>query len=271
MKNSQFITLIATMVVLTILWVCANDYLNKQFVYKQYGSKANYEKFVLWNSFQYSDEYSWTKEELEEQINAFREQIKASQDYEEPVQQNTVSDTTLDQSDLTTIYIPVSWNKDAKYSIYEFTDYQCPHCISLHQSGVLEQAITEIENVNLVRRNFQFHEEAPMRATASFCAMEQKWDEAYVKMLDLIYEGNLSKNEILEEGQTTLWLDKTALEECINSWKYETALNSDYNLARKMWVSWTPSIFVVNNETWAYTDVLSRSVEWVRQAIASLE
>lgn len=241
---------------------------NKQNI-ENFGSKENYEKALIVQKAQYNQAFgSTSKEDLETQVkNAFGG-AWANHNMEEPKEVETWK---LTKEDLVA-NTPVYGKKEAKYSIYEFSDFECPYCQQFHKSGLAKQAVDKNpETLNYIKRNFQFHKGAPMKAEVALCAIDQKWDEGYFTMVDAIFNGTLreSKEDILAMAETA-WLDKAKIEECLTSGKNSEKLTKDYNIwVSKMWVTWTPSVFVVNNETGEFKRLGSKSIEAIEELMKS--
>lgn len=256
-KEKQVKTLVLpialVMFVLTIVNLAWTYLIVKQNEYNNFWGKENYEKAMLVSKAQYDQAFKNTKkEDLEKQV---KEAI-----WWEQVEKNTSK--KIEKEDLVA-NTPIYGKADAKFSIYEFSDLECPYCQWLHKSGLLKQAVDKNpENLNYIYRNFQFHQWAPMKAQAALCMVDLKWEEWFFKMLDSIFSGNLreTKEDILKMWEE-LWAPRAELESCIDSWKYEEKIMKDYSLWEKIWVTWTPSVFVVNNETWEFKRLEGRSIE----------
>lgn len=241
------------MVCLTLLNIVFTYFIIQYNEYKTYGSKSNYEKVLVVNKAQYdSTIWKMTMEELKKNI------AEATGGAVEEV------NAKLEKTDLA-YHTPVYGKADAKYSIYDFTDLDCPHCQSFHNSGVAKQAVDKNpETLNHVIRNFpleQIHPYARAKAEASLCVAEIA-NEKYFEAKDALFNkiDGSTKEKILA-GLSALGIDSAKLDECMTSGKYSETVSADLNLWVKMWVTGTPSIFVVNNETGEFSKLNSRSVE----------
>ena len=83
---------------------------------------------------------------------------------------------------------PVRGPKDAKVTIVEFSDFQCPYCARAHQT-MSEQVMKEYDGkVKLVYKNFPlgFHKWAEPAAIGGACACEQD-PAAFWKLYDYFF------------------------------------------------------------------------------------
>jgi len=118
-------------------------------------------------------------------------------------------------------------NPDAKVSIIEFSDFQCPFCQRLHPT--LTRILDEFpEDVNWVYRHFpltQIHSRALTAAIASECIAEQGGNDAFWSFADTVF-GN--QNAIGDDLYTSivndLGLDLDQFRSCADSSKYNSSL-----------------------------------------------
>lgn len=138
-------------------------------------------------------------------------------------------------------------NKDAKITIVEFSDIQCPYCASLHK--VLKQVIEAYPNdVRWVYKHFpldRIHTYSRKAAEATECAGEQG---KFWEYLDNLFENQRNiNNEYLPTAAGNVGLNVSEFESCLNSGKYASKVNDDYSLGQKTGVTGTPAS-VINGE-----------------------
>jgi protein-disulfide isomerase len=160
-----------------------------------------------------------------------------------PKKRESVSDinVTIDVAD-----DPDRGSADAKITIVEFTDYQCPYC-GRYVKATMPQLMKDYVDTGKVRyvlRDYPlpFHKEAKHAAFAAHCAGEQ---DKYWEMHDLLF-GNQKAlaPDKLSEYAVTLELDTAAFEECMGSGRYDTTITESLEDGRKATVSGTPSFVV---------------------------
>ncbi len=137
----------------------------------------------------------------------------------------------------------VKGNPAAPVTIVEFSDFQCPYCSRLQPT--LKDVLKAYPNdVKLVYKHYplSFHKQAKNAAKAAEAAREQG---KFWEMHDIIYENfnKLSENSFTEFAQK-FGLDMEKFKADYASSKYDLLIQADMNLARKVGVTGTPSLFM---------------------------
>jgi protein-disulfide isomerase len=142
---------------------------------------------------------------------------------------------------------PIKGNPNAKITIIEFSDFQCPFC-----KKVLPTIQKILENysdkVKFVYRDFplDFHNNAQIAAEASECADDQGKFWEYHNLL-------FGKQKEWEEADgvkkfkkyaESLKLDAEKFDQCLDSGKYEEEVKKDLSDGKKNGVSGTPAFFI---------------------------
>jgi len=158
---------------------------------------------------------------------------------------------------LETIYI--EWDTNAKVSIIEFSDFQCPFCQRHANNWTLNQVQEKYgEDVNLIFAHYPlwFHANAQKAAEAVECSIEQ-WDVLAFLAFKKAYFAKWgdSNLDLAKEVATEMWLDPNTLMDCINSGKYTQKVKNHMEYGKSLWVTWTPWNIVVNNETLEFIKV----------------
>lgn len=143
-------------------------------------------------------------------------------------------------------------SKDAKVTIVEFGDYQCPACKAAHPEvkAVLEQ-FKDNEDVNFVFRNFPLDSIHPNAHISSEAAEAAGAQGKFWEMNDLLYtrqaewENSQSPLDIFvryaqEIGVPNVDEFKTAVEQR----RYADIINTDYKDGQAVGVNSTPTFFV---------------------------
>lgn len=162
-------------------------------------------------------------------------------------QQPTSSKVSVDDD-------PVLGSKDAKVTLIEFSDYECPFC-KRHFDQVypsLKKDYLDTGKVKMVFRDYPlpFHDPmATFEAGAANCAREQGGDNAYFKFHDEIFKrtksnGNgLTKDEVYQIA-ADLGLNQANLKVCADSGKFSEEIKKDVADGSSAGVSGTPSFFI---------------------------
>jgi protein-disulfide isomerase len=144
------------------------------------------------------------------------------------------------------------FSSDAKVTITEFGDYQCPACA--RTSPVLKQLLTEYQGrVNFVYRHFPLpqHKNAISAINAAEAAGEQ---EKFWEMSDLLYQKQTSWSEpgnprpVYIALARELGLDEVKFSLAIDSGKFQDIIQKDLQIARSLAVSGTPTIYINNSK-----------------------
>lgn len=145
-------------------------------------------------------------------------------------------------------------NKDAKVSVVEFSDYECPFCKRFHPT-MLNLVKTYGDRVRFIYRHFPlaFHQNAQKQAEASECIAELAGNDAFWKYTDIIFERTTSNGtgfalEKLGPLAAELGLDQTEFQSCLDSGKYAQHVKDDMADGSAAGVSGTPSTFIIDSK-----------------------
>ncbi len=135
-------------------------------------------------------------------------------------------------------------NKNAKVTIIEFSDFQCPYCSRFHDT--MKQVMAAYPNdVRWVYKNFpldSIHQFARKAGEAAECAGEQNkfWEYA-----DKLYENQSSFGiDYFKKLAGDLKLNKTKFNDCLDSGKFASKVNADYQMGINAGVRGTPGNFI---------------------------
>lgn len=148
---------------------------------------------------------------------------------------------------------PVLGDKNAKVTLIDFTDYECPFC-----KRYFDQTFSQIKKdyidtgkVKYVVRDLplSFHANAHKEAQAAECAREQGGDSAYFKYHDEIFKRTASNGTGLALDKlsiiaTDLGLDGAALQSCLDADKYKAEVDKDLADAATVGATGTPTFFI---------------------------
>jgi protein-disulfide isomerase len=157
---------------------------------------------------------------------------------------------------------------DAKVTVVEFTDYQCPSCAAAQP--VLEKLIAEYgDRVRFVVRDFplQMHPDARKAAEAAEAAREQGkyWDYTAI----LFRNQSQLKPEQLKQYAQVLGLDRAKFEAALDDGRFAEKVNRDLLDGQRFGISGTPTFFVNGRRTKDITyDVLKAAIEEALKAPA---
>ena len=135
---------------------------------------------------------------------------------------------------------------DAKVTIVEYSDFQCPYCEQFHQATYTLLKQNYGDQVRFVYKHFpltSIHPEAYPAALASECAREQ---DKFWEFHDLVYQNQ----DILSATQYTAFAkqagvaDMDKFQECVTTAKYKDRVQADYSSGVEHFVSGTPTFYI---------------------------
>lgn len=141
---------------------------------------------------------------------------------------------------------------DAPVVVVEFTDFQCPYC-GRHFQQTFPQIQANFIDQGLVRYVFKdfplesIHPQAYAAAVAARCAGEQ---DAYFEMHNLLFQnqqtwgGRSDAADVFVELAEGAGLDGSALRTCMDSGKFDEAINNDLAEGVSLGVNGTPAFFI---------------------------
>lgn len=159
---------------------------------------------------------------------------------------------------------PTLGSSDARVTVVEFGDFECPACGSLHP--ILKQVKAQYadQSVRFVYRQFpltQVHDHAQLAAEASLAAEAQgKFWEYH----DLLFENqsNLTRED-LERYAEQLGLNVDEFRAALDDHRYADQINSDVADGYSLGVPGTPTLFINDTRyTGTYSaDALSAAID----------
>lgn len=138
---------------------------------------------------------------------------------------------------------------DAKVTIVEFSDFQCPYCERFFVSTYPLIREKYQEKVRFVFRHFpiaQIHPAAEQASLASECANEQGKFWEYHDVL-FANQRDLSKEALLKYADQVKVSDTKQFAACMDSQKYMSKIRNDFNEAVNYGVQGTPTFFINGN------------------------
>ena len=151
---------------------------------------------------------------------------------------------------------PVRGNKDARFTIIEYTELRCPYCQRHSANKTIESVMEAYPNeINSVSRHYIIHwQEALELAAAMECVAELKSDVYYNVFEKAFEEWTYPVNmDTLKSIATNLGVDWSKLESCIDEWRYLQSVQEMMSQwATIFGISGTPGNVIIDRETWKY-------------------
>jgi len=139
---------------------------------------------------------------------------------------------------------PALGPENAKVTLVEFSDFQCPYCKGFFP--VLKQIEEKYkDNVRIVYRQYpiaSLHPYAPKAAEASLCAHEQgKFWELHDAMFQ---EQDKLTIKDLKAKATRLGLDQKKFDSCLDTGKFSERVQEDTREGQRSGVTGTPALYI---------------------------
>lgn len=193
-------------------------------------------------------------EQLEEAIDKY---VQKKQKEAEEEQAAAMAEEAKQASEAAKNVNPVSegeavyGNPEAKITLVEYSDFQCPYCKKFHETakGLVDSYDGK---VNWVYRHYPlaFHEPAAtLQAMASECVNELGGSDKFWEFADLLYENGPADEDSLKTAVEGLGLSGPDFQTCLESEKYKDKIDSDMQNGIDSGVKGTPGTIVLNNET----------------------
>jgi len=141
--------------------------------------------------------------------------------------------------------------KEPRLTIVEFTDFQCPHCKTLHET--LNKIVAQNNKIKVIHKdlpldqacnpliNSPFHEHACETALFVRCAGQQnKYWPAFNKAFE--NQKKLKKENIFQTMAQELSLNNDEMQLCMTAEQTQTALKKDIEEASANGLNGTPMI-----------------------------
>jgi len=166
-------------------------------------------------------------------------------------------------------------NADAKLTLVEYSDFECPFCQRFHP--VTQELLkTYGDKIRLVYRHFPlaFHANAQKEAEASECIAELGGNDAFWKYVDTIFERTTANGtgfalDKLGPLAAELGINQAEFQTCLDSNKYEKLVKDQIADGTTGGVSGTPSTFIINPKGETQLIVGAQPTEALKTAIDS--
>lgn len=141
-------------------------------------------------------------------------------------------------------------NADAKVSIIEYSDFECPFCQAFHPTA--KRVVDESNgSVNWIFRHYplDFHPLAMPMAEASECIAEQLGNDAFWKFADAVAEQKPTTQEAVDSIVNSVGVNRSTYDTCISEGRYKEKIAEQMSVGTEAGVQGTPGNFVYNSET----------------------
>lgn len=145
-------------------------------------------------------------------------------------------------------------NKNAKLTLVDYSDYECPFCKAFHPT-MLELMKIYGDKIRWVYRHFplSFHANAKIEAEASECIAELGGNDKFWEFSDKIFDRTTSNGTgfaLTDLGPLAaeIGVNQTQFQSCLDSGKYEKLAKDSIADGTTGGVNGTPATFIVNSK-----------------------
>ncbi len=143
---------------------------------------------------------------------------------------------------------PIKGDKNAKITLVEFTDYECPFCQRAAQQSIpVLNKYVESGDLRMITKDYPlpFHTQAQKAAESAHCARDQGGDAKYYLMHDLLFsDGVVGGIETFKNYAKQIGLDVSKFSTCLSSNKFEGEIKADLDYGQTIGVQGTPAFFL---------------------------
>lgn len=217
-----------------------------------------------WNQIQkiYNSE-KWKEEQtanIESQITQWKAQLQAIYNAGDTTSETNTDTTSEPNADVSAIVenllatAPVRGDKNARFTIIEYTELLCPYCQRHSENGTIEAVMEKFPGeVNSVSRHYIIHGQTALELAAAMeCVAELKSD-VYYDVFEKAFEAYPVDMDGLKSIAVNLWVNESSLQSCIDDWKYLQSVSEMMSQwATVFGISGTPGNVIYDRETWKY-------------------
>ncbi len=154
----------------------------------------------------------------------------------------------------------VAGNKDAKVTIVEYSDPECPFCIRHHNDKTISTVMASFEgNVNHIAKVVQGvnHQGTEYKSLAILCAGKLGGADAYYGLFDAIMGGSTPETLVptsqVVSLATKLGLNQKNFSSCLDTKELASVYAANWKEAVGFNSTGTPGNLIINNETGEWT------------------
>ena len=179
-------------------------------------------------------------------------QFNAETDYNDSSEEPNADVSEIVENLLATA--PVRGDKNARFTIIEYTELLCPYCQRHSTNKTIETVMNQFPwEVNSISRHYIIHWQTALELAAAMeCVAELKSD-VYYNVFEKAFEAYPVDMDTLKNIAVELWVNSNSLQTCIDEWRYTQAVNNMMSQGASVFgISWTPGNVIYDRETGKY-------------------
>jgi protein-disulfide isomerase len=147
-------------------------------------------------------------------------------------------------------------NPNAKISVIEYSDFECPFC-KRHHPTMVQMLEANKDDVNWVYRHFplSFHPSANPAAEGSECAAELGGNDAFWKFTDAVFAADSLTPDMMPGFAKQAGVDEAAFKACVESGRHKQKIQDQMNGGMAAGVQGTPGNIVLVHATKEQRDI----------------
>lgn len=135
--------------------------------------------------------------------------------------------------------------EDAKVTVVEFGDFQCPSCAAFYPALKEAEAALADESVRFVFRQFPLNQIHPFAQEAAEASLAAQAQGKFFEMHDMMFENQTQlTREDLERYAQEIGLNMDEFRKALDDNTYRDAVNADLADGRALGVAGTPTTFI---------------------------
>jgi len=196
-------------------------------------------------------EPQFTEEQLNQMIDArivhYIEKSKLAA-IEEKYKPYANADDSLDNSK------HIYGNKDARFTLVEYSDIECPYCKRFHPTPKeVVDSSKGLVNWEFVHFPLSFHSPvAVIDAQATECVASIKGNKAFWVFLDEIFARTKGNGQVLPDIAQiarSIGVDEKQFIECVKSGQFKDKIQASIEHGNKIGITGTPTTIIIDNQT----------------------
>lgn len=171
---------------------------------------------------------------------------------------------------------PTMGPADAKVTLIEFSDFECPHCLELH--NILKDIRAKYPQLLIVHKDFpisQIHPWAQTAAIAGRCAFQQS-PAVFWKLSDFLFSNQdlISASNVWDkvtQFASDANLDQDAFKSCMASPEAKKAVDDSLQQGVALGITGTPAVYINGRQVLSVTtETISEFIDFELAAIKKL-
>ena len=149
---------------------------------------------------------------------------------------------------------PVRGDKNARFTIIEYTELLCPFCQRHSTNWTIEAVMDQFPGeINSISRHYIIHWQTALELAAAMECVSELKPEVYYDVFKKAFEAYPVDMDTLKNIASELWVNWNNLQTCIDEWRYTQSVQNMMNQGASVFgITGTPGNVIYDRETWKY-------------------